>query len=163
MDRFRIAFDTYAFYRSRTLALLERVAAEPDPIRVLGFRPGPGRAHIAWQVMHVAVTEELFATERLVPGSQPSDAALTARFRGGSVPDDDIPSLATIRAVLDDSRSRLIATLSTFQESQLGWISPALSQRQLTLATVLDLLAWHEAHHQGQAHLTMNLYKAANP
>jgi uncharacterized damage-inducible protein DinB len=113
--------------------------------------------------MHVAVTEELFATERLVPGSQPSDAALTARFRGGSVPDDDIPSLATIRAVLDDSRSRLIATLSTFQESQLGWISPALSQRQLTLATVLDLLAWHEAHHQGQAHLTMNLYKAANP
>jgi uncharacterized damage-inducible protein DinB len=88
---------------------------------------------------------------------------LVARFRGGSVPDDDIPSLETIRQVLDESRASLLATLATFQESQLGWISPALSQRQLTLGTVLDLLAWHEAHHQGQAHLTMNLYKAANP
>jgi hypothetical protein len=24
------------------------------------------------------------------------------------------------------------------------------------------VLAWHEGHHQGQAHLTLNLYKAAN-
>jgi hypothetical protein len=23
------------------------------------------------------------------------------------------------------------------------------------------VLMWHEAHHQGQAHLTVNLYKAA--
>ena len=24
------------------------------------------------------------------------------------------------------------------------------------------VLAWHEGHHQGQAHLTLNLYKAAH-
>ena len=30
------------------------------------------------------------------------------------------------------------------------------------LAEALILMAWHEAHHQGQIHLTWNIYKAAN-
>jgi hypothetical protein len=25
----------------------------------------------------------------------------------------------------------------------------------------IKVLTWHEAHHQGQAHLTLNLYRAA--
>ena len=48
----------------------------------------------------------------------------------------------------------------TFREEQLSWISRALAQRGLTVDYVLDILSWHEAHHQGQAHLTFNLYKA---
>ena len=31
---------------ARTLGLLDKIAAEPDPAAVLGWRPGPGRAHI---------------------------------------------------------------------------------------------------------------------
>jgi hypothetical protein len=30
------------------------------------------------------------------------------------------------------------------------------------LVDVLHILAWHEAHHQGQAHITLNLYRAAH-
>ena len=29
------------------------------------------------------------------------------------------------------------------------------------MSTIELLIAWHEAHHQGQAHLTLNLYKAS--
>ena len=85
------------FNRVRTLATLDRVEKEPNPQRALGWRPGPGRAHVAWQLMHVAITEELFATERLVPGAKPACADLVPRFRGGSTPDDEIPSAAQIR------------------------------------------------------------------
>jgi len=27
---------------------------------------------------------------------------------------------------------------------------------------VLHIIAWHEPHHQGQAHITSNLYKATH-
>jgi len=54
------------FNRVRTIATLDKIAQEPEPSRVLAWRPGPGRAHIAWQLMHIGITEELFATERLV-------------------------------------------------------------------------------------------------
>ena len=33
---------------------------------------------------------------------------------------------------------------------------------QRTDGESLIMLAWHEAHHQGQIHLTWNLYKAAH-
>src|SRR5262245_14079993 len=84
------------FARERTLATLAAIEQMPDPQKVLGWRPGPGRAHIAWQLMHVAITEELFATERL-RGTSPAFADLVPRFKGGSTPDNNIPPLATIR------------------------------------------------------------------
>jgi len=30
----------------------------------------------------------------------------------------------------------------------------------LTVFDVFCILGWHEAHHQGQAHITFNLFKA---
>src|SRR5947207_14214035 len=87
------------FVRERTLATLAAIEKLPDPARALGWRPGPGRAHIAWQVTHVGITEELFATERFL-GTSPAFADLVPRFKGGSTPDDNIPSLVAIRSVL---------------------------------------------------------------
>jgi len=150
-----------SFNRSRTLATLERALQEKDPQRVLGWRPGPGRAHVAWQLLHVAITEELFATERLVPGTKAGFADLVPRFRGGSTPDDEIPSADTIRRVLSESREHLLATLSRFGDKDLGTIPEALRERKLMLVDVLHILTWHEAHHQGQAHITLNLWKAS--
>lgn len=149
------------FNRTRTLATLDKIEKEPNPAAVLGYRPGPGRAHIAWQLMHIGITEELFATERLVAEAKPAFTDLVPRFKGGSTPDDNIPSASTIRQVLIDSRQHLLATLSTFGDTQLGWMPPALAERKLNLLDVLHILAWHEGHHQGQAHITLNLYKAA--
>jgi hypothetical protein len=77
------------FFRPRTLALLEKIEQQPDPLSVLAWRPGPGRAHIGWQLMHIGITEEIFATERLAPEREQMWKDLWPRFRGGSTPDDD--------------------------------------------------------------------------
>ena len=87
------------FNRTRTLGLLDRVEKEPEPVRALGYRPGPGRAHIAWQLMHIGITEELFATERLTSEQKAAWPDLVPRFKGGSTPDDDIPSPTLIRVI----------------------------------------------------------------
>lgn len=147
--------------RQRTLATLDAVAKLPDPKAALGWRPGPGRAHIAWQLTHVGITEELFATERLL-GSAPEFAEFVPRFKGGSTPDDDIPDVATIRNVLETSRRHLLSTVATFAESDLGTIPEKFRERGWTLETILRVLAWHEPHHQGQAHITLNLYKESH-
>lgn len=152
----------YEFNRTRTLDLLDRVLKEPEPQKVLGWRPGPGRAHIAWQLTHVGVTEELFATERLAPHKTGAFQELWPRFRGGSTPDDDIPSADLIRKVLDDGRAHLKQTLLEIPDSKLPEVVVQLGERKLTFQQVLYIIGWHEGHHQGQAHITLNLYKAAH-
>jgi len=152
----------YQFNRPRTLGLLDKIEQEKEPQKILGWRPGLGRAHIAWQLMHIGITEELFATERLVPGSKPAFADLVPRFKGGSTPDDEIPPAAVIRRVLNESRAHLLETLARFGDKDLGTIPEAFKERKLTLVEVLQIIAWHEPHHQGQAHITLNLYRAAH-
>jgi uncharacterized damage-inducible protein DinB len=150
---------TWEFNRTRTLALLDSLSQTADPQAILGFRPGEGRAHIAWQLMHIGITEELFATERLLGGS-PDFADEVPRFRGGSTPDDEIPDAAHIKSVLDQSREHLKSTISSFKESDLAIIPEHFKDRGWTLGQILNVLAWHEPHHQGQAHITFNLWKA---
>ena len=151
----------YQFNRPRTLGLLDKIEQESEPQKILGWRPGPGRAHIAWQLMHIGITEELFATERLVPGSSPAFSDLVPRFKGGSTPDDDIPQAALIRRVLTEAREHLLVTLTRFSDKDLGTIPEGFKQRNLSLVEIFQILAWHEPHHQGQAHITFNLYKAS--
>src|SRR5882757_2854627 len=69
----------WQFNRPRTLGLLDKIEQEKEPQQILGWRPGPGRAHIAWQLAHIGITEELFATERLIPGAKPAFADLVPR------------------------------------------------------------------------------------
>ena len=150
----------YQFNRPRTLGLLDKIEAEREPQKILGWRPGPGRAHIAWQLMLIGITEELFATERLVPGSKPAFADLVPRFKGGSTPADEIPQASLIRRVLTESREHLLQTLGRFGDKDLGTIPEAFKERKMALVDVLNIIAWHEPHHQGQSHITLNLYKA---
>jgi uncharacterized damage-inducible protein DinB len=161
MSYIETCLSQWQFNRGRTLMKLDEIAKLPNAEAVLGWRPGPGRAHIAWQLMHIGVTEELFATERLI-GTAPAYPDLVPRFRGGSTPDDNIPTVDRIRDVLDASRTHLQQTISTLQESDLTVIPPAMKERGLNIGQILQLLAWHEAHHQGQAHITFNLWKAAH-
>lgn len=156
-----LSIQSYRFYRERTIGLLDKIEQQPNPQAVLGWRPGPGRAHIAWQLMHIAVTEEIFATERLAPTKAGAFTELWPRFRGGSTPDDEIPTAATIRQTLALGREHLIATLADYGDDRLGEIPPPLAARNLTVRDVLHILGWHEAHHQGQAHITLNLHLAA--
>lgn len=152
----------YKFNRARTNAMLDDIEKLPNPDEALGWRPAAGRAHIAWQVMHIGVTEEIFATERLAPEKEGAFTDLWPRFRGGSTPDDDIPSLADIRSTLETAREHLFATLDGFPDDRLKEIPPPLKERGLTMLDVLHIISWHEAHHQGQAHAVLNLYKASH-
>ena len=110
--------------------------------------------------MHIGITEELFATERFT-GSKPDFADLVPRFRGGSTPDENIPSVDQIRDLLDGSRQHLLATVSGFSEQDLETISDGLLDKPgWTIGKALRVITWHEAHHQGQVHITLNLFKA---
>jgi uncharacterized damage-inducible protein DinB len=93
-----------------------------------------------------------------MPEKPAAFAELWPRFRGGSTPDDNVPDAATIRRVLSESRAHLLDTLSHYGDDRLGEIPPALAARKLTVLDVLYIIGWHESHHQGQAHITLNLY-----
>ena len=147
------------YNRQKTLAFLDALAKQDDAAKVLGWRPGPGRAHIAWQIMHIAATDDRHVHVRMT-GGQPQEAENVRRFAGGSTPDDTIPTLDEIRRYLDVQRKEVLAYVSKLNESALK-IKPN-EQSPWTHQEWLKVLAWHEAHHQGQAHLTFNLYKAAH-
>jgi uncharacterized damage-inducible protein DinB len=161
MSTIEILLQSFAFNRARTLVTLADIEKLPDPQAALAHRLGPGRAHIAWQLMHVGITEEIFATERLAPEKPGKWTDLWPRYRNGSLADDNIPTPAEIRQILGESRQRMLATLSGYGDHQLGDIPPALAERKLTFHDVLHIISWHEAHHQGQAHATLNSFKAA--
>ncbi len=142
--------------RRKTVELLDAIATRPEPAALLGWRPGPGRAHIAWQLMHVAATDDRHLHVRM-KGGEPRESEYVRRFAGGSVPDDTIPALAEIRRYLDESRKELLDHLQRLDENQL----PTRPNPQVpwTYHEWFQVLAWHEGHHHGQAHLTLNLYR----
>jgi hypothetical protein len=161
MSEIQTYIQAFQFNRTKTLATLAEFEKQAVPMEALAFRPGVGRAHAAWQFMHVAITEEVFSTSRLL-GTEPAFPELVERFRGGSTPDEIIPSIDEIKETLASARGHLLATLGTFSDQDLDMIPAAFAQRGWTFRTVLQVISWHEAHHQGQAHITLNLYKSKN-
>lgn len=146
------------FVRAKTRGLLDTLAALPDPARALGWRPGPGRAHVAWQLMHVAATDDRHLTVRM-KGGQPHEPELVRRFAGGSTPDDDVPPLAEIVRYLTERRAAMLDHLRTLSEADLA--RKPVPEAPWVYGEWFQVLAWHEAHHHGQAHLTLNLFKAS--
>jgi len=161
MSTIEILTKSFAFNRGRTLGTLAEIEKLPRPSEALAWRLGAGRSHVAWQLMHVGITEEIFATERLAPERPAQWTLLWPRYRNGSQADDDIPSPAAIRQILAESRQRLLETLATYSDARLAEIPPALAERKLTFLDVLHIISWHESHHQGQAHATLNSYRAS--
>lgn len=158
-DLLRPYANALSFARQRTLDLFGKITASSNALEALGWRPGPGRAHLAWQFMHIAITDDRYLHLRIL-NQEPKWPDLGKRFGGGSTPDDNIPSAAEIRRSLDEARSRLLAFIETIDPAKLD--QKPFSEAQRTYRESLELLAWHEAHHQGQAHITFNLYQAAH-
>jgi len=162
MSEVAVLLNLLEFIRTRTLATVEEISRLSDPGAALRWQPGPGRAHLGWQLTHIGITEELTATERLNE-TAPAYADLVPRFKVGSVPDENVPDLGTIRTIFDESRIHLVAALSKFTDADLETIPPWYRERGWTVRRLMQILVWHESHHQGQAHLTLNLWKAAHP
>jgi len=159
MSEIETYIQSWQFNRTKSLATLAEIEKLSESKAALAWRPGLGRAHAAWQFMHVAITEELFATARIL-GTEPAFGDFIERFRGGSTPDENIPSLEQVRNTLDESRMHLISMASSMNEQDLPRIPPAFEQRGWTIRTAFQVLGWHESHHQGQIHLTMNMLKS---
>ena len=149
--------ETLDFNRAKTLAFIDGLAKVGDVQKALAWRPGPGRAHIAWQLMHIAATDDRHVHVRMT-GGQPQQADYVRRFAGGSTPDDDIPALDEVRRYLTTQREELLAHLKALDPAMLD--KKPNEQAPWTYREWIKVLTWHEGHHQGQAHLTFNLYKA---
>lgn len=145
--------------RRKTNELLDTIAKRPDAAAVLAWRPGPGRAHIAWQLMHVGATDERHLHVRM-RGGEPPAPDLVQRFAGGSTPDDTIPTVDEIRNYLAERRAAMVEHLRSLPDSALP--TKPNDKAPWTYEEWARVLAWHEAHHHGQAHLTLNLYRAAH-
>ena len=160
MSEVAVMLNLLEYVRTRTLGTLDEISRLPDPMATLRWQPGPGRAHLGWQLAHIGITEEVTATERL-NGTVAAYADLVPRFKVGSVPDQNVPDVATIRQILDTSRAHLVETLSQIRDEELDTIRPWYVERGWTLRRLMQILVWHESHHQGQAHLNLNLWKAS--
>lgn len=162
MDKLTI-LAIHDFGRARLLGSLDAIEKSgQDVAKVLAWRPGPGRAHIAWQAMHCAATHDRYL-HKLILNKPVTDEALCADFAGGSTPSDaNVPNLDVIRATLTKTLVPVKAYIQNVSAEELAKALTMPNGTQRTVAESLILLAWHEAHHQGQIHLTWNLYKAAH-
>lgn len=153
MTFFDYLIDQIEFNRAFTLRSLDRAVE----LGALGWRPGSGRAHCAWQFMHIAATEEKFATQRY-HGRDLIHPELIDSYGHGSTPVDEIPSVEEIKAYLAEARTLLINSIRELEESQLDVVPETMADRGWTYKQGLQLLSWHEDHHQGQCHITLNLF-----
>ncbi|MFO0803227.1 MAG: DinB family protein [Gemmataceae bacterium] len=144
------------FIRTKTKGLVDAVAALPDPAAALAWQPGPGRANIGWQLLHIAATDDRHLNARMNLG-EPANPDLVKRYAGGSTPDQNLPSLAEITAYLDERRAAMLAHLRSLKDSDLA--NKPNDKAPWVYNEWFQVLAWHEAHHHGQAHLTLNLFK----
>jgi len=147
----------------RLLGVLDTIEKSgQDPAKVLAWRPGPGRAHIAWQAMHCAATHDRYLNTGITQGSV-KDEALVANFAGGTTPSDsNVPSLAVIRQKLSAAYEPLKKYVSEQTTQSLERQVPGPGGKTRSLGEAITLLTWHESHHQGQVHLTWNLFKASH-
>lgn len=150
------------FTRARLLGSLESVEKSGQDIaRVLAWRPGPGRAHIAWQAMHCAATHDKYVNAFL-RGGQPKDPALVQNFGGGSTPSDtNVPALPAIRQALETHLAGFTDFIGNMSPGDAARVIVTGGGKQRSIGESIILLTWHEAHHQGQIHITWNMYKAA--
>lgn len=154
---------TLEFSRARLLGILNTIEKSGHDVQtVLAWRPGPGRAHIGWQAMHCAATHDRYVNVRLKGGSA-KDELLVTHFGGGSIPSDtNVPTLSDIRVALDTHYTAFKAYVTTLTPNDLKRTQEGPPGVHRSVAESIILLGWHEAHHQGQIHLTWNLYKVAH-
>jgi hypothetical protein len=149
------------FARTRLLGTLEAIEKSGRPAAdVLSYRPGPKRAHLAWQFLHCGATHDKYFNAYL-RGEVPTDPNLVTSYGGGSTPADPVTTtFADIRATLEKTFSPYRSYIAQTTPAELARTYTLPNGMTRTVGESIILLAWHESHHQGQIHLTWNCYQA---
>ncbi len=151
------------FTRARLLGTLDVIEKSGQPeAQVLSWRPGPGRAHLGWQFMHCAATHHKYLKLNVL--KEPvTEEALVSHYGGGSVVrDGDGVTFAGIRSALEKHFAVFRNWVGGMTDAELAAEVAGPGGKPRSLREVVILLIWHEAHHQGQIHLTWNCYKATH-
>jgi len=150
------------FARARVLETLGRIEGSGgDAEQVMQWRPGPGIPNITWHAMHCAATHHKYERVVLGKGSL-RETALVAAYGGSDTqPNQEEPSLEQIRDSLANHFESIKAYLRGRPPNDLMLRVPGPGTER-SIGEWVILLAWHEAHHQGQMHLTWNLYRQAH-
>lgn len=154
--------------RARTLDLVKELT--PDE---LVWRPGPEANHTAFLLWHTARSEDALFN-RFIAGCEQVWTARGWHRRFGLKPDDTgngwtaqqvarwtPPSLQDLLRYMGEVRESVLAGLKDLDLGRLGekpW--PARPDR--TVANILQLLASHEAHHQGAIEYLVGLMRTAS-
>ena len=73
-----------------------------------------------------------------------------------------VPTIPDIRANLESTYADFRGYVASLSDTDLDTRFTGRDGKDRSIGEAVTLLAWHEAHHQGQIHLTWNIYKAAN-
>lgn len=123
-------------YRAVTLQVLD-VVNDAD----LSWRPSPDQYSLGQQLLHIAQTEDLYATG-LFHGDWDFDRA---RFPS------EMPSRSELREFFEEVRARTLDCLGSISDSELGEVVPIPdSPVEGTLRSWLWFILEHELHHKGQ-------------
>lgn len=154
--------DHMDFSRARLVGILGAIEKSGQDVgKVLAWRPGPGRAHIAWQLMHCAATHARSYYVNFRGGTMPDESLYTSYGNGSTPSDQNIPGLEKVKQTLESTYADYRGYVAALKPADLDKeIGPP--ERRRKLGDSLLLYNWHEGHHQGQIHLTWNLYKAAH-
>ncbi len=150
----------HEFVRARLLKTLDDIEASPFAQEALHWKMpfGKGRAHIAWQMMHCAATIDRYLHMRLQE-KEPAHAKLSEHYGAGTTADAALHvSPREIREALALTFEPYRNYLSKLDDSRLP--EKPFEKSDRTHMDIMTMLAWHEAHHQGQCHLIWNSFQA---
>ena len=127
--------------RGEDADLIAVVEKRPDAKTVLAAA-GAGPAHLGWRLMHIGATDDQHLYVRM--RRRVTRRGPGARFAGGSVVDDDVPSLEQTR--YNDAAGEILQHLDGLSRSDLS--TKPNDKAPWTYLEWFQVLAWHEAHHQ---------------
>ncbi len=118
---------------------------------------GEGRAHIGWQLIHIAATYHKFS--HYGNPNLELDEKFLNEFGHGSRPDEKkIFLLSEIESIYQKEFDKFINTYQNFPEEKLSLQAHPSNER--THRENLYLMIWHEASHLGQCQITWNSFRA---
>jgi len=120
--------------------------------RVLSHVRPDRTKHIAWHLMHLAVTEEFIFGDGV-------QQALWEQYKAGSDAVETVPDLETIRNQMAFSRSHLLQALDRLSDDDLLVRPPLLPDCREPYIEIIHELIWHEPYHMIECQRLFDHYR----